>query len=63
MLGMKGRRYKLWWSGKYDGIGGVGVMEELCQKVVAIRGVNDGDDYCSFLRGCAEVEKKQKKLK
>ena len=26
MLGMKGRRYKLWWSGKADGVGGVGVM-------------------------------------
>ena len=31
MLGMKGRRYKLWWTGKGDGIGGVGVMvKELC---------------------------------
>ena len=31
MLGMKGRRYKLWWSGKGDGVGGVGAMvkEEL----------------------------------
>ena len=24
MLGMKVRRYKLWWSGKVDGLGGVG---------------------------------------
>ena len=33
---MKGRRYKLWWSGKGDGVGGVRVMvkEELCEKVV-----------------------------
>ena len=23
MLGMKGRRYKLWWSEKGDGIGGL----------------------------------------
>ena len=32
MLGMKGRRYRLWWSGKGDGVGGVGVMakEEQC---------------------------------
>ena len=31
MLGMKGRRYKLWWSGKGNGVGGVGVMlEQLC---------------------------------
>ena len=49
MLGMKGRRYKLWWSGKGDGlekemvwkrrVGGVGVMlkEELCEKVVEVR--------------------------
>ena len=31
MLGMKGRRHKLWWNGKWDGVGGVGVMvkEEL----------------------------------
>ena len=26
MLGMKGRRYRLWWSGRGDEIGGVGVM-------------------------------------
>ena len=26
MLGMKGRIYKLWWSGKGNGVGGVGVM-------------------------------------
>ena len=26
MLGMKGRRYELWWSGKVNGVGGVGVM-------------------------------------
>ena len=26
MLGMKGRRCKLWWSGKGDEVGGVGVM-------------------------------------
>ena len=32
LLGMKGRRYMLWWSGKGDGIGSVGIMvkEELC---------------------------------
>ena len=31
MLGMKGRRYNLWLSGKGDGVGGVGAMvkEEL----------------------------------
>ena len=43
MLGMKGRRYKLWWSGTGDGFGGVGVMvkEVLCEKVVEVRGVGD----------------------
>ena len=46
MLGMKGRRYKLWWSGKGDGVGVVGVMvmEELCERVVEVRGVSD--DCC-----------------
>ena len=43
MLGMKGRRYKLWWSGKWDGVGGVGVVvkEELCEKMVEVRRVSD----------------------
>ena len=38
-LGMKGRRYKLQWSGNSDGTGGVGVLvkEELCEKVVEVR--------------------------
>ena len=26
MVRMNGRRYKLWYSGKGDGVGGVGVM-------------------------------------
>ena len=41
MLGMKVRRYKLWWSGK--GYGGMRVMmnEELCEKVVEVRRVCD----------------------
>ena len=32
MLGMKGRRYKLFWSRKGDGVDGAGdvVKEELC---------------------------------
>ena len=32
----KGKRYKLWWSEKGDGVVGVGdmVKEELCAKVV-----------------------------
>ena len=33
MVGMKGRRFNLWWCEKGDGVGGVGVMvkEELCE--------------------------------
>ena len=44
MLGVKGRRYRLWWSGKGYGVGSVGVMvkEELCEKVVKIRRVSGG---------------------
>ena len=38
-LGMKGRRYKLWWCGNSDGTGCVAVLvkEELCEKVVEVR--------------------------
>ena len=41
--GVKGRRYKLWWSGNSDGTGGVGVLvkEELCEKVVEVRRKSD----------------------
>ena len=47
MLGMKGRRYKLWWSGKGDKVGGVGIMvkEELCEMVIEVGRVSDSDDY------------------
>ena len=41
MLGMKRRRHKLWWSGKGDGVDGVGVMMEMCEKVVEVIRVND----------------------
>ena len=42
MLWMKVRRYKLWWSVKGDGVGGVGVMvKELCEKVIEVRRVSD----------------------
>ena len=43
MLGMKGRTYKLWWSGKGDGVGGVRFMvkEKLCEKVLDVRMVSD----------------------
>ena len=41
MFGMEGRRCKLWWYGKGDGVGGLGAMvkEELCEIVVEVRGV------------------------
>ena len=42
MLGMKGRRYNLWWSGKGDIFGGVGVMvKELCEKEEEVRRVGE----------------------
>ena len=43
MLGVKGTRYKLWWSGKGDRVGGVGVMlkEEMCEKLVEVRRISD----------------------
>ena len=42
MLGIKGWEYKLWWSGKGDGVGGMGVMvKELYEKVVEVRRVSD----------------------
>ena len=59
MLGMKGRRYKLWWSGKEDGVCGVGVMvnQELCELVVEVgRVIDSGDSCCCFLIGCAKVD-------
>ena len=36
LAGVKGRRYKLCWSGNSDGMGDVGVLvkEQLCEKVV-----------------------------
>ena len=33
---MKGRRYRLWWSGKGDDGVSVMVKEELCEKVVEV---------------------------
>ena len=51
MPGLNGKRYNLlWWSGKGDGIGGVGVMvkEELCEKMVEVRWVSDRVMTCCF---------------
>ena len=43
ILWMEERRNKLWWSGKVDGVDGVGVMvkEDLCEKVVEVRRVGN----------------------
>ena len=48
-MGVKGRRYKLLWSGNSDGKGGVGVLvkEELCKKVVKVRRKRKQSDDCS----------------
>ena len=42
-VGVKGRRYKLWWSGNSDGMEAVGVLvkEELCEKVVEVQRKRD----------------------
>ena len=61
---MKGRGYKLWWSGKGDGVGGVGAMvkEELREKVVEVRRVRERlmtavvvfeEDVLGLICGCA----------
>ena len=43
MLEKEGKRYKLWWYGKGDGVGDVEVMvkEELCEYVVEVRRASD----------------------
>ena len=43
LVGCRGRRYKLWWSGNNDGIGGVGILvkEGLCEKVLEVRRKSD----------------------
>ena len=42
-LGSLGRRFKLWWSGEKDKIGGVGILvrEDLCMNVVEINKISD----------------------
>ena len=40
ILGVKGRRYKLSWSGKGNGVGVV-VKGELCEKVVEVRRLSE----------------------
>jgi len=38
-LGVKGRKYKLWWSGNNEGIGGFGILvkDEICERAVGVR--------------------------
>ena len=52
-LGVKGRRYKLWWFGNDDKVGGVGVLvkEELCKNVVEVRRRSDRVMAMSFVFG------------
>ena len=42
-LGSLGKRFKLWWSGNEDKIGGVGILfrENLCMNVVEINKISD----------------------
>ena len=42
-ISVKGRRYKLWWSGNSDGMGGVRVLvkEEMCEMVVEMPSKSD----------------------
>ena len=58
ILGMNGRRYTLWCSGKGDGVVGVIVKEDLCEKVVEVRRISDRvmTLVVVFGRGCAEVD-------
>ena len=43
LIGLQGSRHKLWWSGNKEGYGEVGVLvkEELYDKVIEVRRVND----------------------
>ena len=42
MLGMKGRIYNMWCSGKGDGVGGVGVMvKDLFRQMLEVRRLID----------------------
>ena len=46
MLGIEGRRYKLWWLGKRDIDGGMSVkVKELCE-AMKVRRVSDSDGSC-----------------
>ena len=42
-VGSSGRRFKLWWSGNEDKIGGVGILvrEDLCMNFVEINRISD----------------------
>ena len=42
-VGSSGKRFKLWWSGNEDKIGGVGILvrEDLCMNVMEINRISD----------------------
>ena len=44
-VGIRGRRYKLWWSRNNDAIEGVGILvkKELCKLVVEVRRKSESD--------------------
>ena len=56
-VGIKGSRYKLWWSKNNDGIGGVGILlkEELCKQFVEVQRKSDRWQWCWLLRRTLEV--------
>ena len=43
LIGLQGRKHKFWWSGNQEGYGEAGVLvkEELHDKVIEVRRVND----------------------
>ena len=52
LIGLQGRRYKLWWPGNQEGYGGVDVLvrEELYKKVNEVRRVNDRVIFFLYFR-------------
>ena len=57
-VGSSGRRFKLWWSGNEDKIGGVGILvkEDLCMNVVAIYKKKGSVMDCASYRGVKLLE-------
>ena len=77
LLGSLGRRFKLWWSGNEDKIGGVGILfrEDLCMNVVKINRISDRvmvvviifgkkvvRNVCAYAPQCGRSMSKKKKF-